>query len=318
MTHLAGYIEALCFAVLFLVFISGEAGWAIVYTLVGTGLVSVLSCLFSKKHFTVELKPITGFLEWGGRAEYEVTVKKTGFCFLPYIELCIDDGSSVRVRTSLLFGKEASLRCGFCAKHGGLNKVTLYNAVLRDFWGLVRFNVPLSGSAEFAVAPRCIEYTGPEVVPKILPSESDEQEEGTTALSGGLAGYEHRGYMPGDSLRRINYKLSAKKGKLMIRLDENIRAADTNLYICQDGAPSCGDMAFALACNIVARGGSVRITHKGESTAAFSPETLCKMREWLAFREYKVRENIRDDNSERAESMASDVVFSGECEILLR
>lgn len=315
MTHLAGYTEAIIFAVLFLVFISGEAGWIIVYTLILAGISSVVSCLLSKKRFTAGITPITGFTEWGGRLEYEITVQKTGFCFLPYIELCIDDGTAVRAQTSLLFRKEATLCCGFSAKHGGLNSVTISGAVLRDFLGLIRLQVPLSGSAVFAVAPRRVDYTGPAVLPKTLPSESDESEEGRTALSGGMPGYEHREYIPGDSIRRINYKLSAKRGKLMVRLDENIRAGDTDIYISPDGAPSCGDMAFALAENIVAKGGSVRITHKGETAAAFSPETLYKLREWLAFREYGAAEITPDDKSK---GTAADVVFTGECEISLR
>ncbi len=315
MTHLAGYIEAVVFAVLFLVFISGEAGWMIVYTLVGAGIFSVLSCLLSKKHFTVRIKPVTGLAECGERLEYEITLEKTGFCFLPHIELCIDDGTAVRAQTSLLFRKEAALCCGFSAKHGGLNPVTLSGAFLSDFLGLVRLRVPLSGSAVFAVAPRRTEYTGPAVLPKTLPSESEELEEGKTALSGGIPGYEHREYMPGDSIRRINYKLSAKRGKLMVRLDENIRAGNTNIYISPDGAPPCGDMAFALAESIVSRGGSVRIIHKGESAVSFSPETLYKIREWLAFRDYAAPETNPDDKSERA---AADIVFSGECEMSLR
>ena len=54
---------------------------------------------------------------------------------------------------------------------------------------------------------------------------SDEEEENDTAMmfSANVApGYEHREYVQGDPLKRVNWKLSTKKNKLMVRLDEAV------------------------------------------------------------------------------------------------
>ena len=40
-----------------------------------------------------------------------------------------------------------------------------------------------------------------------------------------MPGYEHREYIPGDSLKRINWKLSSKRRHLMVRQDEPIALA---------------------------------------------------------------------------------------------
>ena len=41
----------------------------------------------------------------------------------------------------------------------------------------------------------------------------------------GVPGYEHRDYVPGDPLKRINWKLSSKKDQLMVRLDEKVSSS---------------------------------------------------------------------------------------------
>lgn len=316
MTHIASYIQALAFALLFLVFINGSIGWALVYVLVGVGLLSALTCVFSRKHFTVELKPHAEFTEYGDRIGYDVVVSKNGFCFLPFIEIKVGGSAEAVAQTSLLFRRRAVVTGYYKAERSGMNTITVQSAVLRDFWSIVRLRVPVSETALIAVTPRPMEYSGPEVVMKTLPSEDEEAEEGRSVMSGGLPGYEHREYFPGDPLRRINYKLSAKKRRLMVRLDESNGLASTNLLIADGGLSECCDLAFALARQLVMRGGTVKIFHTGDSVTAATPETLAKMREWLAFRYYGNNEESgvqREEESPAAEK--PDVIFSGAGEI---
>lgn len=316
MTHIASYIQALAFALLFLVFINGSIGWALVYVLVGVGLLSALTCVFSRKHFTVELKPHAEFTEYGDRIGYDVVVSKNGFCFLPFIEIRVGGSAEAVAQTSLLFRRRAVVTGYYKAERSGMNTITAQSAVLRDFWSIVRLCVPVSETALIAVTPRPMEYPGPEVVMKTLPSEDEEAEEGRSVMSGGLPGYEHREYFPGDSLRRINYKLSAKKRRLMVRLDESNGLASTNLLIADGGLSECCDLAFALARQLVMRGGTVKIFHTGDSVTAATPETLAKMREWLAFRYYGNSEESGVQQEEEAPAAEKpDVIFSGAGEI---
>lgn len=316
MTHIASYIQALAFALLFLVFINGSIGWALVYVLVGVGLLSALTCVFSRKHFTVELKPHAEFTEYGDRIGYDVVVSKNGFCFLPFIEIKVGGSAETVAQTSLLFRRRAVVTGYYKAERSGMNTITVQSAILRDFWSIVRLRVPVSETALIAVTPRPMEYSGPEVVMKTLPSEDEEAEEGRSVMSGGLPGYEHREYFPGDSLRRINYKLSAKKRRLMVRLDESNGLASTNLLIADGGLSECCDLAFALARQLVMRGGTVKIFHTGDSVTAATPETLAKMREWLAFRYYGNNEESGVQREEEAPAAEKpDVIFSGAGEI---
>ena len=287
--HIGGTLTAIAIAVVFMLYLNGDIGWALIYILGGTAVLSLVLFFISKRHFKVKLSELSGVIECGREIEITIELRKTGFCVIPFIELSVDVGAfdyPLKIRTALLFGKEKRVTASFRAAHSGLNRVTLTEAAVFDFLGLARKRIKLEQSTQKAVLPQVIEYDGPEILPNTLPSEEEEIEEGVTVRTGGMPGYEHREYAPGDSPRRVNYKLSAKKGKLMVRLDESQGSKTTNLYLADNAMPICCDKAFALASRLIVRGGTVRIIHKGDERSASTPETLERMREWLAFREF--------------------------------
>lgn len=301
---------AILISVFFMLFLNGDIGWALIYIIGGTAVISLALFFASVRHYTVTLSELSGVVECGRKIDVDITLRKKGFCVIPFIELCVSIGANelpVKVRTALLFGKEKHVTVGFRVMHSGLNRVALTEAVVYDLLGLARKRVKLDQHTQKAVLPRVIEYDGPEILPNILPSDEEEIEEGVSVQRGGMPGYEHREYAPGDSPRRVNYKLSAKKNKLMVRLDESQGSKTTNLYISENAMPICGDKAFALATKLVIRGGTVRVAHKGDDRSASTPETLERMREWLAFREYAEQ----PDQAADAPPPDTTVVFSG-------
>lgn len=309
--HIAGTFMMLVISVIFMLFLNGDIGWALIYLIGGTFIASLVIFFISKRHFTAEISELSGVTECGRNVDAEIVLKKTGFCVLPYIELCVDIGSNglpLKIRTALIFGKERRVSASFKTTHSGLNRVELAEVVVYDLLGITHKRIKLDQSTQKAVLPQIVEYDGPEILPNTLPSEDEEIEEGLTVLNGGMPGYEHREYVPGDSPRRVNYKLSAKKGKLMVRLDESMGSKSTNLYITENAMPVCCDKAFALASRLVIRGGTVKIAHKGDERSASTPETLDRMREWLAFREFA---DSADNGGSDAPPPETAVVFSG-------
>ena len=310
MTHLASIIQALFFAALFVTFLNADIGWAMIYIIGGVSVISSALLFLSKKRFKAELCPLSGTARVGDMVEFEVKIEKTGFCFIPYIELWLSADERINIRTSLLFGGKKTLRGSFRVRCCGLNSLNLELITIRDFAGLFNLKIPCGQTAQKAVLPRIVEYVGPELIPSVLPADDEDAEEGVSAVSGGLPGCEHRDYVAGDSPKRINYKLSAKKERLLVRLDESAGFAATNIFIAENALPVCCEQAFALANRLVIRGGTVKITHKGETRSASSPETLDKLREWLAFREYAQSEDFTS-----ALPKDADIVFSGNGDI---
>ena len=70
MTHIASYIEILLLCVLFLVFISGDIGWALIYTVGGIIIISVVLIMLSKNHFSAELGELSGTANVGEKMDF--------------------------------------------------------------------------------------------------------------------------------------------------------------------------------------------------------------------------------------------------------
>ena len=311
MTHLASIRQALFFAALFVTFLNADIGWAMVYIIGGVSVISSVLLFLSKKGFKAELCPLTGTANVGDIVEFEVKIAKTGFCFIPYIEIWLSADESIIIRTSLLFSGKKALKGSFRVRHCGLNRLNLELITVRDFAGVFCLKIPCGQTAQKAVLPRIVDYAGPELIPSVLPADDEDAEEGVSVIAGGLPGCEHRDYVPGDSPKRVNYKLSAKKERLLVRLDESAGFAATNILIADNALPVCCEQAFALANRLINRGGTVKITHKGETRSASSPQTLDKMREWLAFRDF----SEGSEASAASLSKDADIVFSGNGEI---
>ncbi len=69
------------------------------------------------------------------------------------------------------------------------------------------------------------------MVSAFLAGDSDETSDVGGAESGGMPGYDYREYQPGDPLKRIAGKLSARTGRLMVRLDDPNAVAGVTILL---------------------------------------------------------------------------------------
>lgn len=282
---IAGWAEAAGFAACILLFISGDSGRILVYAIAAAVVLSVVTCLISRKRFSLRCKGCEGLHGVGDKVTVELELAPKGFCLLPYITV---SGSFLGQRFTAcgaVLGKKSSVKITLTAAECGLSRFEVDSVTIRDFLGLLYLNSPVRPEAvRAAVLPRIVEYTGPEVPLALLPSDDDE-DSAQSQLVGGLPGYEHRDYVPGDPLRRINYKLSAKKRRLLVRRDDNIAAESIDIILAPSSDGECAEQALALARKLISAGGTARLVCGGDSfTAGYS--ALGKLREWLAFRDY--------------------------------
>ena len=280
------FVQVLFFAAIFLLFISGSVGWTLVYAFILAVIASVVTALISHKHYSVEAEEFSGVSQVNDECTIKLIVRKKGLCLIPFLTLegsfC---GQSFTVKTALLFKSSVTVALRLKPTECGLQKAVITRAYTEDFMWILRLKREWNTAAKIAVLPRYVDYTGPTVVPSLLPSESEESEEGASIISGGIPGYEHRQYAHGDSPRRINYKLSAKKQQLMVRMDESTGTESTNIILAPDANGSCLEQAFALANRLVMKGSPVAVFHGTDSFETSSPATLSRLREWLAFRD---------------------------------
>jgi hypothetical protein len=111
---------------------------------------------------------------------------------------------------------------------GGNGEIGIKAVYSCGFLGFMKFAVktPLPQPVSVGVIPPIPEVKSStqlfrSIADVVLTSDDDEENDTAMLFSANTSpGYEHREYEQGDPLKRINWKLSSKKQKLMVRLDE--------------------------------------------------------------------------------------------------
>jgi uncharacterized protein (DUF58 family) len=170
----------------------------------------------------------------GESAKFTVTVFNRTILPVPdlQVKLFTPDGGEL-LRFSVAGKREHSFTVEFTAEHWGQYKLGIESVKMGDFLGIFSLNYPVELTPEIiAVFPNIAEIPADdEVFGGAVGAMWDNPEEETTAQNSltfsGFPGYNHREYVPGDPVKRINRKLSAKRGVLMLRLDDEneIRSA---------------------------------------------------------------------------------------------
>lgn len=300
-----GIVYTLLSVAVMLMFIDGETGWLLLYTIAVALIASSVLIAISRNHVELIAEEFSGVSSVGEKTVVRLNVRKKGFCFAPFVTVCGEfSGQRFEARASLIFNQEQTIELVFKPIECGMQTVRFSEYTLTDFFGLavIRRNSDLV--SKIAVLPRIVDYSGPEVTPSLYPAESEQREEGTTVMFGGTAGYEHRDYAAGDSPRRINYKLSAKKRRLMVRMDEGGSVESTNIVLMPDADGACAEQALALAKKLVSSGATVTVIHGKDSFDAALPGSVDKLREWLSFRELGVPQALETTLPDRGTSVA--------------
>lgn len=287
-----GFTQALMFILPFLLMINGEIGWIMLYAVIAAHIISAVLFLISVRHVEAVMEPeFLGVHEKNEKIGVNVTFRKTGFCLLSDISLALmvgSDGDVLKARTALIGRKSVTVKFECSFADCGINEASCVGWAAADILGFLSKQGGGINPARAAVLPEMKPYTGAPPVPRLIPDEDDDEQEETVqnAIFGGTPGYEYRGYEAGDSPRRVNYKLSAKRHEIMVRRDESTISGTTRILIKSGCYPDSAELALSMADEIIRRGGAAEIFHLDDSYRAASCETLEKLREWLAFREY--------------------------------
>lgn len=299
---ITGLFETLLFSAVFMLFINGQFGWILIYSTAAAYIISIAVCIASRKHFEASCGSFSGVYRKGETITAELKFTRKGFCLLPFITVNGSfSGEPFTARCGLL-KNTAKVKISLKAAECTLNKLEIHEIILRDLLGVIYLKAPvLPEICTAAVLPAITDYNGPAVMPSPLPSDNDEEEETVSVdIAGSLPGYENRDYIPGDSPRKINYKLSAKKQKLLVRKNENASAERVDIIIAPGADGGCAEQALALATRLISMGGSARVICGKDSFSAASAAGAAQLREWLAFRDLP---SIQQLEAERRDSV---------------
>lgn len=231
------YLVLIAVSVLFMLYLDGPGGSYLLTVLLLSAVLSVAVCIYTRHSVTAELTVSEDVLNKGDALFLTVSVKKRGF--LPTAVLRADffasdhllPRSPLSVKAVSLGQNECVLQAEFSARYFGNAKLGLSAFTVSDYLGLCSLQIPVRGSMlGVRIYPDLPEIHRKDGFARSLTDAAafDDSEETTESQFAfqGSPGYDHRLYEPGDSLKLINWKLSAKREELYVRKMEGASGAE--------------------------------------------------------------------------------------------
>ncbi|MBR3667947.1 MAG: DUF58 domain-containing protein [Ruminococcus sp.] len=235
--HIKSIVSVLAVAFLVYIFtfyIDGEMGVILLAFVLFAPLVSLFFLLYARKRVKVSFT-CDAYAPKGSKLPVKVTVAKTGIFPLAIVEIVPYAteifGQNIKKRKlTMLNENRRSFTIELDALVGGNGEVGIKEMYSCGFMGFFKLplKTPLPQPVSIGVIPPVPEIKASSQLFRSIADvvlTSDEEEENDTAMlfsANTSPGYEHREYELGDPLKRINWKLSSKKGRMMVRLDEAV------------------------------------------------------------------------------------------------
>ncbi|MBQ7464233.1 MAG: DUF58 domain-containing protein [Lachnospiraceae bacterium] len=237
---------AALFIFVFALYCSGRVGWFLLLALILTPLFSVLLTILCKKNLEIKASLDHDLMSRGDHCTLTVSLYNKGLLPCPPVIINITereglsaDSVSLILKLSSLPKKSSYAKVTFTAKLSGGVFIGAQSVILSDYFGIVSTRLDRKDEFIFkaGVIPGIAKMTNTSdlllsVHDAFAANKNDETVDESTIFFGGFPGYEYREYRPGDPLKRINSKLSAKRDRLMVRLDE--RQASSNIIFVLD------------------------------------------------------------------------------------
>ena len=141
------------------------------------------------------------------------------------LPLCLSMGSQ----------KKATYEIAVTTKYCGVGKLSLSEIVLSDYLAMFKIRLKTTIDGSLLIMPAIPDLKANSRLFRSVSTAvnaADEETDATPQFSAStVPGYEHRDYIAGDSLKRINWKLSSKRHHLMVRKDEPVSLARLSVVL---------------------------------------------------------------------------------------
>lgn len=264
--HAISYFCVVAAALLFTLYLDGLGGAFFVVSLLAAPLISLLLAAGVRNGLSCAISSDRCSLDRGDTVHITVTVMKRGFLPSPFVTVRLYLSPSfvsnepTEYRFVFGFGHHSrTLELDCDAVLWGRGKISVSDILVEDFMELFSFSVAENQSppCEIRVSPRLADCNlRSELIRQLTDSAAfDDSEEVTseTTVFSGTPGYEHTKYVPGDSLKAVNWKLSAKRGELLVRKPEGSGGSPQTLVLdCFHSADKYGEQLILEAILSVA------------------------------------------------------------------
>ncbi len=240
--YIIGYLLSIGLSFVFALYCSWRIGIFLMLTLLLAPVLSLLLTLIFRYMLSAQIqlsKPLVAKKE---KLLLSISLRNRfllptpGILVETYAEPCVSYANTVYEVAVMPFSS-ISLEIPVTANICGACQVGISKISIQDYLGVFTFPVSSRLTQALSIVPDIAEISGDEdyirqtYILSTTTGESDETVEVSTNVMGGFPGYNHREYVPGDPLKRINWKLSAKRDKLYVRLDDELAASSVILML---------------------------------------------------------------------------------------
>lgn len=240
------YILAMIFAIIFALFLNATVGWFLLLSLFLAPILSVSLAWLSSLFLVVSCETKESLLSKGDTCSMTIHLRNRSIFPTPPLDIAFTETPGMQcfaphLLASVLSKATQSFSVSFTAQICGESTIGISKIRVTDYLSLFSFPVRKINyeklKAKVAVIPNIAEISARDdnllkTMQASLHSEgSDDTTESTIASFGGLPGYNNREYAPGDPLKRINWKQSARKNKLLVRLDDEMSSQAINVVL---------------------------------------------------------------------------------------
>lgn len=243
---IVNYIFAMFFAIIFALFLDANVGWFLLLSLIMAPVLSVLLAWLSSLFLTVNCEMKESLLAKGDHCSMTVHLTNKSIFPTPPLDVSFIQNAGMQcfaphILASVISRSTQSFSVSFTAQICGESTIGVSRIRVTDYLGLFSFPVRKIKydllQTKVAVIPNIAEISARDdnllkTMQASLHTEgSDDTTESSVASFGGFPGYNNREYTPGDPLKRINWKQSARKNKLLVRLDDEMASQAINVVL---------------------------------------------------------------------------------------
>lgn len=230
------FIAALILSAVFGLFLSGTIGWFFFTCLLLLPVISCVITLLIRNKITVSADTDNLRVYKGGKINLIVSVENSSFLPSPPVEVILSDNAALECdekdlhrEINVMPKQSDNITVTYTAKMWYPTYIKIDKIKVKDYIGLFSFDIKNNCNKQFEVdiIPDIAEVPAAGEIIRSIGSVSgdDDSEESSEVRSMGFngnPGFEHREYVPGDPIKRINWKISCKRDELLVRLDEEI------------------------------------------------------------------------------------------------
>ncbi|MGN1137403.1 MAG: DUF58 domain-containing protein [Oscillospiraceae bacterium] len=238
------YLLVFGLSLIFALFLSGRIGWFLTLAFASAPVISFGMTYAQSRYLNMSVEKTEVTLNKGDMVALTINIENSAFLPSPSISVKISDSPGIKSSVSfysvnIMPHDFVEINAEYKALIWGRHIIPKAEAYITDYMGLFRFPVKCSDteSSVISVIPDIPDYpddcTAVRSAEEISALYDDSEETKESNMSGisGLPGFDNRDYVPGDPIKRINWKLSAKKDTLLVRMDDEIPCSRINVVL---------------------------------------------------------------------------------------